>query len=142
MDTQEHNGTQAPGVDPQTLADLDRAGGEFTEDDIPGGEDAPAVDPQLSGAITAALVITFGLLVRLRGDHWSLTGDEAGEAGTAYAAVIEKYFPGAGGGVEVTAILITAGIVVPRLAVDKVQQEKRAIEYRNREASSGGEQTE
>jgi hypothetical protein len=130
-------------VDPQVLADLDRAAGEFTAEDVPGGTvgDYPAeADAQLEGAITGCLMVTFGLLQRVRGEHWGLGPAEAAEAGKAYAAVLNKYFPGVGGGVEVTAILVTAGLVVPRLMMDKAAEAE--AEIRRQQGESGGDQSE
>lgn len=107
-------------------------------------QEAEASRQALAGAIAGGLAITFSLLERRRGDHWKLTAAESMEAGEAYADVIEKHFPGVGGGVEVTAILITAGLIGPRLLIDKMQatEAEEAQAAAEREERGSGTQSE
>jgi len=71
--------------------------------------------------VAQLLGVTFGLIATKAGEHWALSEDEANVAGEAYGAVIDKYFPDAGQymGVEVTALLITGGLIMPRLIMSK-----------------------
>ena len=75
-----------------------------------------------TGEVVASLLMpTFALIAVKAGEHWALSPDEAEIAGEAYGAVIDKYYPDAGSrmGVEVTALLVTAGLIMPRMMVKK-----------------------
>jgi hypothetical protein len=125
------------GIDPGTLADIQQAGGLFTQGDMPAAQvpaGAPAApnDPALAGMLGGGLVVTFSLLAKMRGDHWKLDADSANEAGAAYAAVLLKYFPNIQSGPEITAILITAALVAPRVMIDKAQAAQREAEAKAR----------
>jgi hypothetical protein len=138
------------GIDQATLDDIRQAGGMFQPADMPAGQAvtstaASAGDPALAGMIGGGLVVTFNLLAKMRGDHWALDADSANEAGEAYAAVILKYFPNIQSGPEITALLITAALIAPRIMVDKAisaQREAEKIAKRQREAGADGTQSE
>jgi len=102
-----------------------------------------------TGEVVAALLLpTFALIALKAGEHWALQPDEAEIAGEAYGAVIDKYYPNAGAsmGVETTALLVTAGLVLPRMMMVKKPKEKPAkltnekdeIENTETEAVNGG----
>ncbi len=120
--------------DKQNLADLGKvelpgdppaapAGGKAPTapepDQLSAGDLSQPVD-DLGPALSGMLVITFGILARQRGGHWALAAEEAAEAGNAYAAVINKYFPEAKGGAELTAVLVTVALVGPRVIQDQL----------------------
>lgn len=72
----------------------------------------------LSDCIAAMLSISFNHLIAPRaGDHWALNDGESKALGEAYGAVLDKYFPDLTLGVEVTAILVTATVFGPRIAM-------------------------
>lgn len=151
MDTIEQQPAPAAdaGIDPATLADMKQAGGLFTTADVPATQStagAPAApgDPALAGMLGGGLVVTFGLLAKMRGDHWKLDADSANEAGAAYAAVLLKYFPNIQSGPEITAILITAALIAPRVMIDKAQAAQREAEAKARaqQGASDGTQPE
>lgn len=82
-------------------------------------EEAKAPEIDTGEVIAQLLMPTFGLIALKAGAHWNLTPEEAQIAGNAYGEVVDKYFPDAGQsmGVEVTALIVTAGLVAPRLVM-------------------------
>lgn len=114
------------------------AEGEF----IPGQEPEPEPEQQHSTAEVLAplLQITFGIVASRRGPHWALSDGEAKEAGEAYGAVMDKYFPEVSMGPEVTAVMVTLAIVGPRVMQDKHEAMKRAAaaKAKEQEQDQGG----
>ena len=137
------------GIDPAMLADLDRAAAAhseiFSAADLPAGAmqspsaPQPVADAAVAGMISGGLVVTFNLLAKQRGAHWALDADTANEAGTAYALVIQKYFPAFQGGPEFTALLITVALIAPRVMMDKANA---ALEAEKAQGASDGAQPE
>lgn len=56
---------------------------------------------------------------------WGVTQDEKKMLSDVYAAVIDKWFPDGIMGVEMTAIVVTAMIVLPRMDMQKKKQEDK-----------------
>lgn len=91
------------------------------------GDGAPEAEPQgpsIGEMMAGVLGITFGLVAARRGAHWNLSAAEAKQAGEAYGAVLDKYFPDMRTGPEVAAVAVTAMIVLPRLAADRAAAER------------------
>lgn len=116
----------AASSDAAILQDLNtaaHAGEIFSAADMPAGavtqQQGPVVDQAVAGMIAGALVVTFGLLAKQRGSHWAVDADTAQEVGTAYAIVIQKYFPAFSGGPEFAAVMITVALIAPRVLMDK-----------------------
>lgn len=62
---------------------------------------------------------------------WNITEAEQEQLSGVYAAVLDKYFPGGVAmGPELAAVLVTAGIVLPRLGQPRKIDEKPADEDR------------
>lgn len=111
--------------------ELDALAAEAEKEDgagdyIPGKEGAakdPAAgppEPPTSEVLKPLLMITFGLVASRKGEHWALNEMEAEEAAKAYGDVIDKYYPEAKGGPEVTAVIVTLALVGPRIGRDKM----------------------
>lgn len=77
-------------------------------------EDRPAPVPTIP---TAELVRpALDLVCASIAPAWEITKEEKAALSDAYAAVLDKYFPdGIAAGPEVAAIIITAGVIGPRL---------------------------
>ena len=86
-----------------------------------GGEIAAAIDIPTADIVGQLLGITFGMVAAKAGDHWALNAGELKVAGDAYGAVIDKYIPNFGNSmsVEISAVLVTGMLVIPRLAESK-----------------------
>lgn len=105
------------------LSAIAQQAGEIEAGNLPGQPEAPGIQTsqqaeqdsaaELAPAIAAALNVGFAVLA----PAWAVTPEECQALGDGYAAVIEKYWPGAGCqmGPEITAVLLTAMVVGPRL---------------------------
>lgn len=111
-----------PAPELQTL-DLDKMARDLEMDRNPAAAAAGVAESaarlETAEAITAILHISFELIAARKGAHWKMSLDEATEAGKAYGAVIDKYYPDTMIGVEVTAITVTAMVLIPRMAIDR-----------------------
>lgn len=79
--------------------------------------------PEDMAAVGAALALGFQTIAKLvagrRGKHWELTAGEAGQLGAAWAEAARPWLGKVGPAVPwVTAALVTAGVVAPRLIAD------------------------
>lgn len=82
--------------------------------DSPGVEQAKTAD-----MLSTLLQITFNAIVApRRGDHWAMSQKECDALGSAYGAVIDKYFPDFDLGVEFVAVVTTVTVFGPRIAQD------------------------
>lgn len=126
--------------------ELDKLAAEAEAEEVQGGEYIPGqgeqAEPEPAGPATGEIIapilqITFGLIASRRGAHWALTDQEAIEAGNAYGAVMDKYFPDAPMGPEVTAVIVTLAIVGPRVGEDK-----RKAAAAEKEGGQSGEESE
>jgi len=79
---------------------------------------------------------SFDAVADRRGEHWKLSDDESERMADAYAALGQKYVPYmlAEHTVELTAVVVTGTIVLPRLQTDKDQSDS--------EDETHGEQTD
>lgn len=60
---------------------------------------------------------------------WEITGPEQEQLAEVYSAVLDKYFPGGMAmGPELTAVLVTAAVVMPRLGKPRKLEEKPAAD--------------
>lgn len=122
-----------PVIDPGLQAEADQVLAEIeTPTPIAAGDDEPTAeraDVPMDQAIHSLLDVTFnGLLASWRGDHWRAPDDLLKTSSQAYAAVIAKYWPDATLGVEVAAILITAALIGPRVAAERVIRTAKAVD--------------
>lgn len=91
----------------------------------PATDQATTVDIPTGKICGDLLDVTFnGLIAPKRGEHWKLTREESLALGDAYGAVIDKYFPDISGGPEVVALMLTAAMIGPRIAVDMASKSK------------------
>lgn len=129
--------------DEQQLNELAALAAEAAAEDATRGEyipgsGAPEAEPQgpsTGEMVAGVLAITFGLVAARRGAHWNLSAAEAQQAGEAYGAVLDKYFPDMKAGPEVAAVAVTAMIVLPRLAADRAAADRE-------EGRTDGDQSE
>lgn len=99
-------------------------------------ERARSVDLPL--AIAEMLNLSFNMVVApVGGDHWHMSEKECKVLGSAYAAVIEKYWPDFDFGVELVAVVLTVTVVGPRVATGRRIARERAEE--KKKAASTGE---
>lgn len=82
-----------------------------------GDQDAPA-GPSTGELLAALLRPTFDIVA----PDWRVTDSECEMLGQAYGAVIDKYFPDLEMGVELTAVLVTAAVLGPRLRKPRRQE--------------------
>lgn len=76
-------------------------------------------------ACSTLLLITFELIAARKGAHWKMDEAEAREAGKAYGALLDKYYPDMQLGPEAAAVTVTAMIFLPRVAMDKALAEEK-----------------
>lgn len=85
---------------------------------------SPAQGPAAAGVntgemITALLDITFNIgLAAKRGPHWKMPPEDCAQLGNAYGAVVDKYMPDLRTGPELTAIMVSVPILLPRILAD------------------------
>ncbi len=81
-----------------------------------------------TGALIASLLdVTFNKLVApKRGAHWQLSSDECDALGQAYGAVLDKRMPDFKTGPEITAVLVSVSVFVPRILQDAKTPRKPA----------------
>lgn len=99
----------------QMLAGLDAAAGEG-ETAAP-GKNAP---PELP--LDAAISLLLGAGFEILAPNWKVTGVEVKQLSEAYAALAEKYIPEGSFGVEISALLVTAMVIGPRIRTPRVIQ--------------------
>jgi hypothetical protein len=119
----------------EILSDIDKAAGGvegeyFAANEVPkgsaagdGGAQNSASTDAVAGVLAGGLQVTFGILAKRRGEHWALDPLMAAEAGKAYAAVINKYFPNFAAGPEFAAIAISIGIFAGPIAAEMMMKE-------------------
>lgn len=130
----------------EKLAEEVGAGDDY-QPELSRSEDA---QPKTGDVIAGLLVVTFGFVASKRGPHWQLSPAEANELGSAYGAVIDKYWPDFQSGVELTAIGLTLAVAAPRLVEDVKKQRsaltrqrrKQEIDQSADQAVSNGQQPE
>lgn len=84
------------------------------------------------------LLLGFGLVAAKSGKHWELDQEEAKTLAGAYDPVLKKYFPNIGNaiGPEVTAIAITAMVLLPRIQ-ETARISAEAVKLENKQPISG-----
>ncbi|HWO42143.1 MAG TPA: hypothetical protein VNO43_10105 [Candidatus Eisenbacteria bacterium] len=75
-----------------------------------GADSEPGAGVSTADVLTQLLKPTFRLLA----PNWEVTDDECAMLGSAYGAVVDKYFPDLDLGVELTAALVTLAVFGPR----------------------------
>lgn len=90
--------------------------------------EAVAAPDQLGEAIGGIAMLVFGIVARRSGPHWALSAPEAAELGSASAAVIHKYMPGAEASPEVRLVLVAGAIVGPRLLIGMMDKPKEGAD--------------
>lgn len=87
--------------------------------------DRPAPTPEIPTADLIAPIV--GLACSVICPAWEIGAEEQGALSQSYADVIDKYFPeGAGAfGVELSALLVTAAIVTPRIKLPRKHEETK-----------------
>ena len=115
---------------------------------IPRGEPGP--DPGAPGAgvgLNSAeacktfLLLSFELIASRKGAHWKMNEEEATEAGKAYGALLDKYYPDIELGPEAAAVTVTAMIFLPRIAADKALAAEQAKKEAAEEAAQAAADT-
>ncbi len=115
-----------PNSDMPDLDELLQQEEELTREGVYIGKDDPDPEPgpqpqnrETAEAMAQIVYVSFTLLAKVRGPHWAIEEDDARDAGIAYGAVVDKYFPDIEIGPELAALMITAGLFGPRIAVDR-----------------------
>lgn len=102
--------------------------GEF----LPGASPAPEQSaPSISTGEAMGLLVKVvcDVIASRRGKHWKLKSDEATAVGEAYGAVLDAWIPIERMGPTVTAVMISAVVFGPRVALDRqLASEKREAE--------------
>lgn len=133
MVTDDEQHDEQPTIDPALQAEADAVLDEIDDaGSAPAVADDAAESPEvpLDEALHQLFDLTFnGLLKKLRGDCWTMSQTELTIFSKSYAAVILKYWPDANFGAELTAIIVTASLIGPRVALDQVA---RAAEAKQR----------
>jgi hypothetical protein len=83
--------------------------------------------PETQEILQPVLSMGFGILA----PNWQVQPEEVEQLSEVYAALLDKYFPDGMGdyGVEITAVMVTGAIVLPRLKTPrKVEQKKEEVE--------------
>lgn len=97
--------------------------------------EAPVATKETADMCTMLLGVTFNqVLAPRQGDHWALADEECAALGTAYGAVLDKYFPNLRSGPEAAAVIVTLAVLGPR--VMKTVQQKAADEQKQTAAPS------
>lgn len=105
---------RAPGVPLPGEAELGELGADL---ELPEGMTREELD-QLAGALGLAFGMGAGLAATRYGEHWELKAEESERLGNAWAPVLAPYLGGMGKAAPwVTAVLVTAGVVAPRVVV-------------------------
>lgn len=93
---------------------------DASADYVPGvaEPDAPP-GPSSAEMMQQLLMLSFGIIAIRNGAHWRLSSEEAEQLGTAYGALLDKYFPGMNAGPELTAIALTGMVLIPRVLADR-----------------------
>lgn len=102
-------------------AEAEQEEGRTAEGEYIPGEGEGQGGPEMSTAEVCAFAAraTFAVIASRRGDHWEISQGEADQLGEAYGALMDKYFPEAQAGPELTAVVVTAMVVMPRAMQDK-----------------------
>ncbi|HZF30006.1 MAG TPA: hypothetical protein VE907_12865 [Gammaproteobacteria bacterium] len=78
--------------------------------------EAPVASKETADMCAMLLGVTFNQVLAPRsGDHWKLADEECTALGTAYGAVLDKYFPNLRTGPEAAAIIVTLAVLGPRV---------------------------
>lgn len=116
---------EAETVQKEPAGDMDMSGisgdSDGDSEETEGVEMEPPT-PTLEGEdIEPIISSTFSMVATRRGEHWELSDSEADKMADAYARLGQKYLPYllAEHSVEITAIIVTGTIVLPRLKTDK-----------------------
>lgn len=115
--------------------------GEF----MPGAAEAEpeAPPPTISTGEAMALLVKVicSVVASRRGAHWKLKNDEATAVGEAYGAVLDTWIPIERMGPTVTAVMVSAVVFGPRVAVDRQLKaeaaEKQTAEKKTETATDG-----
>ena len=119
-------------------AQQDETAGEFIPKDEPPKEKANALSS--ADAMSTLLVMSFGLLTNLRGEHWNIPRQALEEAGEGYGDCLDHY----SGGTELPkwlgAGLTTVMLVAPPLMAEKeINEAKRQAEQAGEAKEQGDE---
>lgn len=117
----------------QNLAD-----GEY----IPAGETGRDNQKQadVGGAeFSALLMMLFGLMGAIRGDHWAIVQGEADNLGMALDDCVRHYFPDFELGPAGALVMVAGAVTVPRVMVDMAIAKKKAEEAEKKEAAKDGD---
>ena len=100
--------------------------GLSVEDDFaPCGADVAEPEPEPPEMPTDELIyMAASPLVDIFLPGWRVSEDEKRAVAGAWGALIDKYFPEVEMGVELTAIIVTGMVIVPRLGVDRKEPEE------------------
>ena len=127
------------GVDDQ-IGELRRLSSDYEKTERTEAAVASGIPEISTGELmTQFLSVGFGLVAVRAGEHWVLSTDEAEIAGNAYGDVLDKYFPDLSGmgGVEVTAVMVTGSLMIPRMMANK-PKETTQENNDNQVAATGG----
>jgi hypothetical protein len=83
------------------------------------GPEGQAEDMSSAELCTMLTQTTFALVAARKGPHWELSDGEAQQAGEAYGALLDKWFPEGVAGPEVAAVMVTTTLILPRAMADK-----------------------
>ena len=113
------------GPDPEVLA------AEQVQQDVVAGQDQGVAE--YKALLAQLLAPSFGILA----PNWKIGDAEIDALSESYACVLYKYFPNSleTFGAELGACLVTAAVVLPRLSVPRVAEEKPQSEGADNESS-------
>lgn len=118
-------------LDRNELNQLESMAGELESDSVIGGDSVTVGNDngELKQALTVCLLGGFSILA----PNWEVSQDECTALAECYSTVIDKYFPDAAGsfGVEVSALLMTAGVIGSRMMQGKPRKEKTVDELKH-----------
>ena len=85
---------------------------QFEQVDVPGLK-ADTPEPKTAEILHPVLMMGFGVIA----PNWQISDEEAFQLAEVYGQLIDKYFPDGMGnyGAEITAVMVTGAIVLPRL---------------------------
>lgn len=100
---------------------------------VAGGETSPATalqEQQANESLESyeeVLGLTLGMGLTILAPNWGVTEKEVKELSNAYAAILDKYFPGSikNFGPEISALLITGVFLAPRIGKPRVLVEEK-----------------
>lgn len=124
------------GIDGLLRSEADAALADFSPapTETASAPSAPEPSKETAEMCAALFAITFNEVVAPRqGEHWKLTEGECKSLGTAYGALLDKYFPDLRTGPEFAAIIVTLAVFGPRVMTTA---KKAADEQKQRAASA------